>query len=80
MRTSDKGFALAYFENKALRARMKGFQPNAKYRWTWFEPVKGTWSKPIQIESDGAGSLMTPPFPSFQRAMHDVGAKIVLVP
>ena len=79
MRTQEKDFALAYFENKALRARMKGFQSNAKYRWTWFDPVNGTWAKPIQIASDDAGTLMTPSFPSTQRTLHDVGAKIVLV-
>src|SRR5262249_14990343 len=35
MRTGARDFALAYFEQQAPRARLKGFTPSARYRWTW---------------------------------------------
>lgn len=81
MRTADRGFALAYFENAALRARLRGFDANANYRWTWFDPRNGAWSKPVTVRTDGAGVLHAPPFPAGgERAASDVAARILKAP
>jgi len=78
MRTADRGFALAYFENAALRARLKGFDANTAYRWTWFDPRTGVWSKPIELKSDANGVLRAPVFPAGgDRAASDLAAKIL---
>ncbi len=78
MRTEDRGFALAYFENKALRASLKGFEPGANYRWTWFDPRTGAWSKPTVIKASAAGVLRAPAFPEGgDQAAGDIAAKIL---
>jgi hypothetical protein len=81
MRTADKQFALAYFENKALAARLKGFTPAARYTWSWFDTRTGVWSRPASLRADAAGVLLTPPFPTGGRqATRDVAAKILREP
>ncbi len=78
MRTKERDFALAYFEQQALRVRMKGFTPKGRYRWTWFDPRNGAWSKPVELRADAAGVLTTPAFPvGGAAAQRDVAAKIV---
>jgi hypothetical protein len=78
MRTPARDFALAYFENRALRARMKGFTPNGDYRWGWFDPRSGEWSRAVALRADARGELMTPPFPQGgEQAARDVAARIV---
>jgi hypothetical protein len=81
MRTARKDFALVYFENKALRARMKGFSPGASYRWTWFDPRTGQWGRAIRVKADASGVLPTPSFSAGgNQATNDVAAKIVRAP
>ena len=78
MRNAQRDFALAYFENQAPRTRMKGFSPGASYRWIWFDPRDGSWSRALSVRADSAGALRTPAFPGGgARASRDVAAKIV---
>ena len=78
MRDPSRQMALAYFENQALRARLKGFEPGTTYRWTWFDPRDGSWSRPISVKADAAGVLQAPVFPGGgPRASRDVAAKIL---
>jgi len=78
MRTPQRDFALSYFENRALRTRMKGFVANARYQWTWFDPRLGSWSRPQVLRSDAAGVLASPPFPAGgEEGGRDFAAKIV---
>ena len=81
MRTGQRNFALAYFENKALRPQLKGFVPRAQYRWTWFDPRTGVWGKPITLTADATGTLSAPQFPQGgAQAARDAAAKIALGP
>lgn len=81
MRTPEKDLALAYFENKAMRAHLKGFAPAANYRWTWFDPRTGQWGAPLRLKSDSAGVIEAPPFAEGgKQATRDVAAKIVRAP
>ncbi len=80
MRTAARDFALAYFEHKAVRARLKGFTPRARYRWTWFDPRTGEWSKAIKVTTDAQGSLLAPPFPDgAEQATTDIAAKVYAI-
>lgn len=79
MRTAQRDFALAYFENKALRPQLKGFTANARYKWTWFDPRTGTWGKALELKADGSGTLAAPSFPDGGgQATRDIAAKILL--
>ena len=81
MRTPARDFALAYFEHKALRARLKGFTPGARYTWTWFDPRRGEWGRAVMLKADAAGTLVGPAFiEGGQQATRDVAAKIVRAP
>jgi hypothetical protein len=81
MRTAAKDFALAYFENKALRVRIKGFTPGARYSWTWFDPRTGEWGRATTLKADAAGAIRAPAFPSGgEQAALDMAARIVTVP
>ena len=63
MRDPQQNFALAYFENRALRARMKGFKPGLSYDWSWFDPRNGGFQRQVRVKADAGGALMTPKFP-----------------
>jgi hypothetical protein len=77
MRTPARDFALAYFENRAHRARLAGFAPGTNYRWQWFDPRTGTWAGPRAVRADAQGVLQAPPFPrGGDQAAADVAAKI----
>ena len=81
MRTPDRQFALAYFENKALRAQLKGFTPNARYRWQWFNTRTGEWNTPIELKTSADGALKAPAFAvGGEQASVDVAAKILKLP
>jgi hypothetical protein len=81
MRTPQRDFALAYFENKALATRLKGFMPDGRYLWTWFDPRSGKWSRVIRLRADASGVLSSPAFPRGGRqAAGDVAAKILSEP
>jgi hypothetical protein len=78
MRTAERDFALAYFENQAVRPRMKGFTPGARYSWSWFDPRTGEWARALPRKADAAGVLNAPPFPTEgTRAARDFAAKIL---
>jgi hypothetical protein len=78
MRTPARDFALAYFENQALRPRLRGFAPSTNYLWTWFDPRTGQWSRPVRMRAGADGVLQAPPFPDRgERATNDVGARIL---
>jgi hypothetical protein len=81
MRTRDKDFTLVYFEHKALRAKLSHFPPNAHYRFTWYDPRKGTWLESIELQSAGSGQLQLPPFPDAPEVADlDWAAKLLAVP
>jgi hypothetical protein len=81
MRTAERDFALAYFENKALTARLKGFSPGARYSWTWFDPRNGAWGRPATLKADAGGIITAPAFPARgKQATVDIAAKILRVP
>jgi hypothetical protein len=78
MRTAGLDFALAYFEDKALGARMKGFTPGARYSWTWFDPRTGEWGRAVSLKATGSGVLTAPPFPARgKQPPGDIAAKIL---
>jgi hypothetical protein len=80
MRTPSRDFALAYFEQKALAARLRGFEPRARHHWVWFDPRRGTWSRPVVVVADSQGTLASPPFPEGGRqATRDVAARIQIL-
>jgi hypothetical protein len=79
MRTAQSDFALAYFENKALRPTIKGFQSGKQYVWTWFDPRSGAWSEPIALKAGNDGALLAPSFPNGgAQSAEDIAAKIIL--
>ncbi len=78
MRTQDKDFGLLYFENKARRARSRGWNSNTAYRFTWYNTRTGEWQPPVTLQSDAAGEVSLPAFPGGEEiASTDWAAKIV---
>lgn len=78
MRTPEADFALAYFETKSLRPKIKGFTPNTRYTWRWFDPRTGKWSADIALRTDANGVLHAPAFAQGkEQATVDVAAKIL---
>ena len=81
MRTADRTFALLYFENNAGGARLHGFTPNTRYRWTWFDPRHGAWLETAALTADANGILVTPAFPDVTTpGARDIAAKILVAP
>jgi hypothetical protein len=77
MRTPARDFALAYFENRAVRPRLAGFTPQANYRWYWFEPRSGEWSRERTVRADAQGVIQAPAFPDGgNQAASDIAAKV----
>ncbi|HUQ10180.1 MAG TPA: DUF5060 domain-containing protein [Steroidobacteraceae bacterium] len=80
MRTPQRDFALAYFENRALAPRLRGFTPKANYQWSWFDPRTGQWRDAGRLRADASGVLVAPGFPAGGRqAASDIAAKILAV-
>jgi hypothetical protein len=78
MRTPKRDFALAYFENKAMRPKLAGFTPGTNYYWSWFDPRSGEWSRASTVRADAAGAIAAPAFPGGgDQAAADVAAKIL---
>jgi hypothetical protein len=78
MRTPARDFALAYFENRAVRPRLAGFTPQANYRWYWFEPRSGEWSRERTVRADAQGVIQAPAFPDGgNQAASDIAAKVL---
>ncbi len=81
LRSADRGFALLYFENKAVLPKISGLTPSAHYRWTWFNPRDGRWSEPLELSTTADGVLATPAFPAGDpQVINDWAAKLVRVP
>jgi hypothetical protein len=77
-RTPARDFALAYFENKALRPKLRGFTPGSNYHWGWFDPRTGAWSRARVVRADANGVIEAPPFPDGgAQAAGDIAARIV---
>jgi hypothetical protein len=74
MRTPDRGFALAYYEQGAGRTALGGFTPGARYRWTWYDPRTGAWLRPVTVRAGAGGTIATPALPGAQ----DYAAKLLL--
>jgi hypothetical protein len=78
MRTPARDFALAYFENRALRPGLAGFNPSTNYHWSWFDPRNGEWSRARIVKADAQGVIEAPPFPDGGvQATRDIAARIV---
>lgn len=78
MRTTDKKFALLYFENKSALPELKGFEQNVSYQLIWFNPVTGEWKEPIILKSNDEGILILSEFPDKQNiSTTDWAAKIL---
>ncbi|MDQ8184310.1 DUF5060 domain-containing protein [Pelagicoccus sp. SDUM812002] len=78
MRTEDADFALLYFENEAVGATLSGFEPNARYRWRWYDPRSGQWLETRQLRSNEKGEISTPAFPEgATSAAGDWAAKVL---
>ena len=65
MRTSDRRFALLYFENGALRQTLEGMLPKSVYLARWFDPRTGRWmdAGDGKLAADGSGRLVLPIYP-----------------
>ena len=80
MRTADRRLALLYFEQKALRPRLIGLLPGARYSWSWYDPRRGQWLARSALRSDASGSLRAPAFPGgAAQAVQDWAAKLKAV-
>ena len=78
MRTAARDFALAYFENRAMRPRLAGFTPRTNYLWRWFDPRTGEWSRERPVKADEQGVIEAPAFPDGgNQAARDIAAKII---
>ena len=78
MRTPARDFALAYFESRAVRPRLAGFTPQANYRWRWFDPRSGEWSRERSVKADAQGVIQAPAFPDGgNQAASDIAAQIL---
>ena len=77
MRTTDRRLALLYFEEKAVRPRVAGLAPRARYDWRWYDPREGRWLASVPLRSGPDGSLRAPLFPGgASRAERDWAAKL----
>jgi hypothetical protein len=81
LRSTDRSLALLYFEHRAERPVIGGLLPSTRYRWTWFNPRDGTWSKASLLKSRADGSLDTPAMPTDAASpIQDWAAKIIAAP
>jgi len=79
MRTSEKDFALLYFENHSVLPAIKNFIPGKEYYFEWFDTIRGKWGKKYTIKTDSEGSLIIPDFPDGKKiSLRDWAAKIIL--
>jgi hypothetical protein len=78
MRTTEKDFALLYFENQSVLPSLTNFKPNTSYYFQWFNPINGEWKEKIEIKSGENGKLELPEFPDEKNpSSKDWAAKIV---
>ena len=81
LRSTDREFALLYFENKAVLPLITGLVPSAHYRWIWFNPRDGRWREPVEVMTTNTGSLAAPDFPAGDpQFINDWAAKLVRAP
>jgi hypothetical protein len=78
MRTSEKDFALLYFENQSSLPELIGFNPGTSYTLQWFNPTNGKWGKKVTIKTDNSGRVILSGFPDGQStSVIDWAAKII---
>jgi hypothetical protein len=78
MRTSNKDFALLYFESQSLLPELIGFKSSKLYTLQWFDPTNGKWGKKISIKTDKSGRMILLRFPDGQSiSVIDWAAKII---
>jgi len=78
MCTSEKDFALLYFENQSVLPTLSDFGGNTSYKFQWFNPRNGKWEESITIKTDENGELNLPAFPDGQNpSVTDWAAKII---
>jgi hypothetical protein len=81
MRTKQRDLALLYYEKDAPASKLKGFSPNERYQWAWFNPRTGGWPSKLLVSADGSGELSTPPFPLAEgNEIRDWAAKLTRHP
>lgn len=79
MRTSEKDFALLYFENESILPVLNNFKLNTSYNLQWYNTITGEWKDKITIESNENGMLTLPNFPDTQNPSSiDWAAKIII--
>ncbi|OGU47745.1 MAG: hypothetical protein A2000_15980 [Ignavibacteria bacterium GWB2_36_8] len=79
MRTSEKDFALLYFENQSVVPVIKNFIPGKEYYFQWFDTITGKWDKKNKIKAGSEGTLIIPSFPDEGKvSSRDWAAKIIL--
>ena len=78
MRTTEKDFALLYFENKSVAPKLQGFIARKTYKLSWYDTINGQWQKSISITADEDGTLSLSNFPQGEHiASRDWAAKII---
>jgi hypothetical protein len=79
MRTSEKDFALLYFENQSVLPVITNFIPGNEYYFQWFDTISGEWGIEDKIKTDSEGKLIIPVFPDGGKvSSRDWAAKIIL--
>ena len=79
MCTSEKDFALLYFEGKSVLPKISGFKENTPYNFEWFNPRNGKWENSVIIKTNENGELNLPAFPDGKNpSVSDWAAKILL--
>jgi hypothetical protein len=63
MRTPRKDLGFLYFEHGAARPQSRGWVPDARYRFTWYDPRVGEWKDSVDLTADAQGMVRLPPFP-----------------
>ncbi|GHV53755.1 hypothetical protein AGMMS49579_13080 [Spirochaetia bacterium] len=74
MITAKKDYALIYLEKDCPPPTIRGFLPNTRYRYSWFDPEKGQWAGETGIlVTDGVGRAVIP----LASPGEDVGIKFI---
>ncbi len=79
MRSSEKDFALLYFEHGCESPILHNFLPDKTYIFQWYDPSTGSWYKEVHIRSNKKGEIVLRDFPKNNlRTYRDWAAKILL--
>lgn len=81
MKTPDSSLAMLYFEIGSALPTLSGFIPGRHYLLEWYNPVLGSWSNAISLDSDKSGYLTLESFPGqSDSSLRDHAAKIKITP